>query len=106
MPWVTRKYVIDHHFFDVINTEEKAYWLGFITADGCVVSKNRLTINLAVADVAHLEKLNVSLSSDYPIRPSGSGKPSAGIVRWHASSAPIVSALEVLGVTRDGHGNS
>lgn len=94
-----RKYVIDHHFFDVIDTEEKAYWLGFITADGCVSRGHYLTINLAVADTGHLEKLGAALSSDYPIRPSGSGKPSAGIVRWYASSVQLVQALGALGIT-------
>ena len=31
-----RKYSLNEFFFDVIDTEEKAYWLGFITADGCI----------------------------------------------------------------------
>lgn len=94
-----RKYVIDHHFFDVIDTEEKAYWLGFITADGCVAKGHLLTINLKAADAGHLEKLAVALSSDYPVRPSSSGKPCAGVVRWHANSIPLVHALGALGVT-------
>ncbi len=29
-------YTLNHHYFDVINTAEKAYWLGFIAADGTV----------------------------------------------------------------------
>ena len=28
------KYYYNKHFFDVIDTEEKAYWLGFFYADG------------------------------------------------------------------------
>jgi hypothetical protein len=31
-----RRYAVDEAFFDVINTEEKAYWLGFLTADGTI----------------------------------------------------------------------
>ena len=95
----TRKYAIDHHFFDVIDTEETAYWLGFITADGCIPRPHTITINLKAADAGHLEKLGAALSSDYPITPSGSGKPSAGIVRWQASSVPLVRALGILGIT-------
>lgn len=30
------RYEINHHYFDEINTEEKAYLLGFFIADGCV----------------------------------------------------------------------
>lgn len=94
----TRKYDIDHHFFDEIDTEEKAYWLGFITADGCITSKNTLSINLATVDAGHLEKLSASLSSDYPVRLAPDRKSRDGIARWHANSMPIVSALGALGV--------
>lgn len=94
-----RKYVIDEHFFDVIDTEEKAYWLGFITADGCIVRRGGLAINLATADAGHLEKLNASLSSDYPVRLAPSSKSLSGMARWQADSMPMVSALSALGVT-------
>ncbi len=30
-----RKYEVNDHIFDIIDTEEKAYWLGFLYADGC-----------------------------------------------------------------------
>lgn len=32
----SRKYKFNEDYFKEINTEEKAYWLGFIYADGCV----------------------------------------------------------------------
>lgn len=91
-----RKYAIDHHFFDAIDTDEKAYWLGFITADGCIVSKGGLSINLAAEDASHLEKLSASLSSDYPVRLAPDRKSRDGIARWHADSMPTVSALSAL----------
>ena len=50
-------------FFDAIDTEEKAYWLGFIYADGHLhPSRPRrggavLTINLKAEDAHHLKRL-------------------------------------------------
>lgn len=62
-----RKYTLNETFFDVIDTEEKAYWLGFISADGCIKNTNSLEITLATKDVNHLEKLRQSLQSNAPI---------------------------------------
>lgn len=52
---------MDKTFFSNIDTEVKAYWLGFITTDGCVLGDNRLVINLGVADRGHLSKLLADL---------------------------------------------
>lgn len=65
-----RKHNFNENFFEVIDTEEKAYWLGFIAADGCVYKNSnawRLQINLQGADKKHLEKFQNSIKSDYKI---------------------------------------
>lgn len=65
-------YCCNYHYFDEIDTEEKAYWLGFLTADGWI-SKNEKTgagvvgIELQYGDIKHLKKFNKSLSGNYII---------------------------------------
>ena len=50
----------DEHIFDSIDTEEKAYWLGFIWADGCIASRDyNFEMALAEKDKEHLEKFNL-----------------------------------------------
>lgn len=47
----------NRHIFDEINSSEKAYWLGFIIADGYLnEDKNMLRIKLGSIDKHHLEK--------------------------------------------------
>ena len=43
--------------FKTIDTEEKAYWLGFLYADGSVGSNDdRIELGLAERDLHHIEK--------------------------------------------------
>lgn len=60
--------IYDETYFNVIDTEEKAYWLGFIYADGYVTSGDRWGITLSSVDYNHLEKLNKALKSNVIIR--------------------------------------
>lgn len=47
-----RKYYFDEKYFDKIDNEHKAYWLGFIYADGCHnVKKKALSIALKEDDI-------------------------------------------------------
>lgn len=62
-----RTYTHDPHFFDAITDEARAYWLGFIYADGCVTTGNRLQVTLAAKDAGHLSKLRDALSSTHPV---------------------------------------
>ncbi|MHA2281527.1 MAG: hypothetical protein ACXAC5_11790 [Promethearchaeota archaeon] len=52
-------------FFEEINTEEKAYWLGFIMADGCVsvTQYPKVQIKLHIKDELHLIKWHKSIRS-------------------------------------------
>lgn len=67
-----RKYKTNHNYFSQIDNEHKAYWLGFIVADGCILDrKNRtkcLAIGLSYTDFWHLHKFLADLESNYPIR--------------------------------------
>jgi hypothetical protein len=64
------KYTWDRDFFKKIDTKEKAYWLGFIYADGYIhTSKinNELGIELAKRDIKHLKKFNKSIGGNFEI---------------------------------------
>lgn len=50
-----KKYSYDRSVFKTIDSEEKAYWLGFILADGYVSDKG-LEIGLNIKDRTHLQK--------------------------------------------------
>lgn len=97
-------------FFDVIDTEEKAYWLGFITADGCVVSTprhpegERISVQLAIRDRKHLVKLKQALAADAKIvtrvhKEGFDGRvKDRGFASFSVGSQKLVSALANLGV--------
>lgn len=57
--------------FDMIDTEEKAYWLGFAFAEGTLYKSNKgnteFSIELSQLDIAHLEKLKAVLKAKVQI---------------------------------------
>ena len=62
-------YHCDYDYFKTIDTEDKAYWLGFIYADGNVnKALSTLTINLQARDSQHLSKFNKSICGNFPIK--------------------------------------
>lgn len=66
----SKKYYNDSHIFDIIDTEEKSYWLGFLYADGCVMqtkSNMRLSLSLNIKDIEHLKKFKLFLNTNAPI---------------------------------------
>lgn len=62
-------YYFDEFFFDKIDTEEKAYWLGFIYADGYLTSNtNIIGIELDAKDKEHLEKFKNAIQSELDVK--------------------------------------
>lgn len=53
-------------FFEKIDTEEKAYILGFVYADGCI-SKNTFSIKLSIKDEDFLINIKNTLKSEHKI---------------------------------------
>lgn len=69
----------NEHYFDNIDTEEKAYWLGFMYADGNLSKPTRkvgdktkpyyrMEVSLKEDDCNHLEKLRKALDMEAPVR--------------------------------------
>jgi hypothetical protein len=62
------KYYINPNYFEAIDNEWKAYWLGFMYADGWVGSNgNSVGITLQRKDEYHIDRLRQSLQCDNPI---------------------------------------
>lgn len=70
-------YQYNQKYFEFINTNEKAYWIGFIMADGYVfdnrIKENKSTssgfrIRLSYIDKTHLEKMVKCMNGNIPVR--------------------------------------
>lgn len=57
---------VNHNYFSEINTPSKAYWLGFLYADGCVCGEK---VCLEITDKEHVEKFYKAIEAEgYIIR--------------------------------------
>lgn len=57
---------LNETYFDIINTDAKAYWLGFLSADGNVYG-NSISIFLAIKDLKHLKKFKRDLELEHKV---------------------------------------
>lgn len=102
---INRRHSLNTHFFDTIHSEEQAYWLGFLWADGSwsktaprCSGPNRLTLSQKLSEINHLQLFLNTLEADYPIRRFTSGYGAA--VAAHINSRPLCISLERLGFAR------
>lgn len=92
---VRRRYTLDETFFEKINTEEKAYALGFISADGCVPLNGRsVKIEIHTKDVHILRDMRAVMGSNARVTVAKRG-PYALI---YFSSQKLVADLATHGV--------
>jgi hypothetical protein len=91
----SRKYSLNHEYFEDITTPEQAYWLGFLVADGTVIKTAKtyaLRLELAERDAAHVQLFADAMGSDKPLW-SRRGCAGVSLDSWR-----LVASLERLGV--------
>lgn len=85
--------------FEIINNEEKAYWLGFLEADGCIHNGNnydyRIELGLKEEDLYHLEKFKNFIGKDNKI----SYRKQSKSYRYNFRNKKVWSDLIALGCT-------
>lgn len=92
----SRKYTLNHEYFDNIDTADQAYWLGFITADGGIIKSDKTTalrIELAAYDAEHIRIFCRAIGSNKPLwyRETFAG---VSLDSWR-----LVESLAKLGIT-------
>lgn len=63
-----RKLKVNSNYFEVIDTEEKAYWLGFFEADGCIKRDGTIQLTLCHEDYEHVNKFKHAIDSEHKIK--------------------------------------
>lgn len=108
----SKRYFCNENFFEKIDNEEKAYWLGFIYADGFITTKRKhgsqsLGITLSIKDIDHLEKFKKSINSTHKINTylyhgfEKEGYPATKCSRILIPSQKIVNDLKKHGVVEN-----
>lgn len=89
---------VNDEYFNTIDNSEKAYWLGFLYADGFVSCRHQIGLALALQDLDHIQKFKIAIHSTHPIhiyQEHGFGKKEYGKLIF--SSAQMARDLEKLG---------
>lgn len=100
-----RNYEVDETFFDCIDSEPKAYFLGLLLTDGCV-SRGDVILSLTESDVDIIEKFRTHIRSTHPITCisggprviAGAACVAAPMVRLAIGSQKMVRSLARFGV--------
>lgn len=97
----SKKYKFNEDFFENIDTEEKAYWLGFILADGCLSRGKDLIIALKRSDENHLKKFINSLKGNNQLQyvKNNGGFNGIDAVRLSIRSKKIIEDLSKHGLS-------
>ena len=63
------QYSFNEQYFEKIDSIDKAYWLGFIAADGYITksTKGQNLLGICLAEIEPLEKFKKCINSNHPI---------------------------------------
>jgi hypothetical protein len=86
------KHTLIEDYFNDIYTEEQAYWLGFLYADG-YLGRRHVDLQLAAKDAGHVERFQRALGSSREVTISRDGR-----ARFIASSLRMANDLGHLGM--------
>lgn len=88
------RYSLDDHFFDSIDTLDKAYWLGFSLADGCIYRDPhlRFSIRLSARDEEHLQRFANTLGWNGRLYHTRNG-PNSTVCVFRTSSKVLCHSL-------------
>ena len=96
-------YDVDETFFEEIDTEEKAYIFGFLSADGYITSKHyNISFRLSVSDIEILYKIQKALNTEVKVHIYKNNKTSYGnlpIAVFAIKNKKIWEDLTNLGIT-------
>ncbi len=81
-------YNVDYEYFDNIDCEHKAYWLGMILADG-FVNKKEISLCLQLSDIKTIEDFRNDLSAEHPIKYNKDENPFLTICCTHMTNTLI-----------------
>jgi len=95
------KFSVNHCYFECVDSAEKAYWLGFLYADGYVTNQHKIGLALSKADISHVEKFRKAIDSTHTIHSYfSSGFSNSEYVRLIFSSEKMAEDLNRLGCTQ------
>lgn len=97
--WIAQrknKYSLNEHYFDKIDSNEKAYWLGYIAADGCITKTNYFAA--ASIDKEILDQLKIDLEYTGEVYLPKQKENRTPAYRINFSSKILCDALRKLGI--------
>jgi hypothetical protein len=88
---------LDNSFFDIIDTEEKAYFLGWMLADGTISNnQNIISLEVGIKDIDIIYKFRDTLKSEHAIGIRRHGDHISARLQFRSSH--MVKSLASLGV--------
>lgn len=88
------KFSLNENIFDLIDSHEKAYWLGFLITDGGIFN-GAISLHIAIKDINHLEKFKSFMGSNHNIYIRKNKHPSC---RLRFKSQKLCSKLSKYGI--------